>query len=215
MMLFFSFTYLSKKFTSLSSTMPHRRRMRRRKSKFVTKRGLPFQLMKYAEVKKHDEIFIQEDLTVIATTGNHRQLLDINQGLDIQNRIGNMVQCTGFYIRVMFESVLTGSMQWIRIAVTTPRDTNNTSSPIFNSHTPIDTDVWKVWYDKTHPCPFVPGGGGGVVTIRKKFRPYLKVIYSSGLGGSIEKGRIQMTAIPFNNLGTRMNATARVYFRDL
>ena len=34
--------------------MPYKSRRNRRKSKYVTKRGLPFQLMKYAETKYND-----------------------------------------------------------------------------------------------------------------------------------------------------------------
>jgi len=76
--------------------MPHRRRRRGRKSKFVTKRGLPFQLMKYAETKFNDLGVVDVAVPSTAVIGGLFQSLTLTEtGVGQKQRIGNMIQVTG------------------------------------------------------------------------------------------------------------------------
>ncbi len=196
--------------------MPHKRRRRGRKSKFVTKRGLPFQLMKYAETKFTDVGALDITLTNPAVIGP--QFLAINallQGVQQGQRIGNMVQITGVYIRFIFETILTGENQWVRIMLSTPRDPTSTAFPFTGMVSLADPDTDTVWYDRVHNCAFQPGGGNGVVVLRKKWKPYMKTIYNDSVPTSIEKNNLQLSILPQNNVGVIMTYTARVYFKDL
>lgn len=194
--------------------MPKRRR-RARKSKYVTKRGLPFQLMKYNETKYKDIGGSNIVLNTIAPIIQHNELTLLTQGNSIDQRIGNVAQASGVYTRIVFEAQLTGQMQFVRCVLSTPRITSETGLPISDMVTPIDPDIWKVWYDKTLPCPFVPGGGGGVLTIRKKFKPYMKLIWDSVLGSDITQGKIFFTILPKNALGVQATWNTRLYFKDM
>ncbi len=196
--------------------MPHRRRRRGRKTKFVTKRSLPFQMMKYVETKFFDNV--QQDITAVTPVpvGPQFQAINLmNQGSDTFNREGNMVQQTGLYARFILESALSGTNQWLRIAFVTPRITNSISFPLLNMTTAIDTDTHIVWYDKVHNCAFQPGGGNGVVTVRKKFKPYMKQLYDNLVMSSIQKGSIQIAILPQNTGGVVFSYTVRTYFKDM
>jgi len=196
--------------------MPHRRRRNGRKSKFVTKRGLPFQMMKYVETKF--QTLNATDVSCATFPGIGPQFAAVNlieQGVQQDERIGNMVQLSGIYIRLIHEATNPALNQWLRVTLTSPRDVNGGSRPISDMTTPVDPDLHKVWYDKTHNSAFQPGGGNGVVTIRKKFKPYLKVLYNDDTVTSITQGNVQLTFISKNDLQITASYTARVYFKDM
>ncbi len=198
--------------------MPFKRQRKRgRKSKFVTKRGLPFQMMKYVETK-----FQTITETAVALTSGlpsigpqFASLTLFNQGVDQFERIGNMVQVTGIYIRMIHSSILDGNNQWVRVTLTTPRDVNGGEQPISGMTIPVNPDKHIVWHDKTYNSAFQPGGGNGVIIIRKKFKPYLKVMFDDDAGSSITKGNVQLTIVSHNNLGVEMSYTVRVFFKDM
>jgi len=196
--------------------MPARRRRNGRKSKFVTKRGLPFQLMKYAETKYNDEGVLDRLLTNPATLGvQFESIVSIGTGNTVNTRVGNIIQVSGFYGRCIYESTLTGQMQYIRICIVTPRDVNNANVPIVDMVTPIDPELHKIWYDKTVPCPFVPGGGHGVLTFRKKFKPYMKTIFDSSVAASVQQGALNFCILTKNDGGATASWCVRTYFKDL
>jgi len=196
--------------------MPHRRGRKGRKSKFVTKRGLPFQLMKYAETK-----FVtlnDTNIMVAAFPGIGTQFQSINllaAGVEQDDRIGNMVQMSGVFVRLIHESRIDTANQFIRVALSTPRDPNSSSRPISDMTTPIDPDLHKIWYDKVHNSAFQPGGGNGIVTIRKKFKPYMKVMFNDDTLTSIAQGNVQLTFISKVDLGVLASYTTRVYYKDM
>ena len=159
-----------------------RRRRRGRKSKFVTKRGLPFQMMKYQETKFKDKVVIGQILTTLPALPNQlAHLTDISAGDEQDARDGNMIQLTGIYVRIIHEANLTSAGQFIRVCLSSNRNATDFSTPILDATTPPDPDNFKVWYDKTFFTTFLPGGGKGVIEIRKKFKPYMKVIWDSGV----------------------------------
>jgi len=195
--------------------MPHRRRRRGRKTKFVTKRGLPFQMMKYVETKFKTISVFNQVLSDTASLNQFFSLSSIDGGSDQEQRVGNMAQCSGFFIRLVYEAQLTGQMQYIRVIVYTPRFTGQAVPAIDDMITPADPDLHKVWVDKVAPCPFVPGGGGGVMTLKKKFKPYMKMIWGTDDGEDIEQGQILVNIIGKNNLGTTASWMTRLYFKDM
>ncbi len=197
--------------------MPHRRRRRGRKTKFVTKRGLPFQLMKYVET--NFRTFGTGSEFAVKSAGNPGELFiaitDIPVGTERFERIGNMVQARGFFMRIIFESALAGAGQYIRIAMTSPRDIGDTIPPIADMVTQINPDTHKVWYDKTHFAAFQSGGSKGVVEVKKRFRPYMKLMWDGPSGDDITKGRIDLTIISKVNDGVNATFRGRLYFKDM
>ncbi len=196
--------------------MPNRRR-HGRKSKFVTKRGLPFQMMKYAEQKFNTITETDVAITsgVPAIGAQFVSLVGLTQGDEQDNRQGNMIQLTGIYIRMIHQSLLDGGNQWVRVTLTTPRDVNSSQPPISGMTIPVDPDRHIVWYDKIHNTAFQPGGANGVITIRKKFKPYLKVMWASATSTDVTKGNIHLTMVSKVNLGVQLSYTVRTYFKDL
>ncbi len=98
--------------------MPFKRRRRGRKSKFVTKRGLPFQLMKFAETKYFTDSIFGLSLPTPADSSSNRLINLIRIGTFENERIGQKIQVSGYYIRMTFEAVNTNSMRFMRVVCT-------------------------------------------------------------------------------------------------
>ncbi len=106
------------------------RRKRGRKSKFVTKRGLPFQLMKYAETKYIT--FGNTDLTLPNPASlfiNNIQLANIREGSGLNERIGQQIQLTGIHIKIIYQAVNANDVRFLRVGVWTPRIVDDTADP--------------------------------------------------------------------------------------
>ncbi len=197
--------------------MPHRRRRRGRKTKFVTKRGLPFQMMKYVET--NFRTFGTSVEFPVKSSGNPGEffidITNIPLGTDRFERIGNMVQARGFFMRIIFEAALAGTAQYIRISFTTPRLIGDTLPPITDMVTQINPETHKVWYDKTHYAAFQSGTSRGVVEVKKRFRPYMKLLYEGPAGDDITKGQIDLTIISKVNDGVNATLSGRLYYKDM
>ncbi len=197
--------------------MATRRRRRRsgRKSKFVTKRGLPFQLMKYQETKF--ESFFETAIT-LQTAIPATQVIDMSsifQNVQANGRVGNQINVSGFYCTVIHEAALTGQMQWIRVVVVTPRITTFLGKPIVDMIAPIDPREWKVWYDRVHRSAGPSSGGNAqVFHIRKKFKPFMKVTYDNVSDLSVTENKLMFFITTQNNLGTIASYHCRLYFKD-
>jgi len=186
-----------------------------RKSKYVTKRGLPFQMMKYAETKYHTLDQGPLTLPVPPSGTNVIRLDDIRRGAAENERVGNEVQVTGVYIRLIYEAALTGTSQYMRAILYSPRLISAVNPPALTVTEIPDPDNVVIWFDKTVLCTFTPGGGSGVMTIRKKFKPYMKSIWDTDLGGSIQKGPLILCLLGHIASGTSVSFSSRVYFKDL
>ncbi len=196
--------------------MPFKRRRNGRKSKYVTKRGLPFQLMKYAETKYNDEVTFNLVLSDTAGPGPQLEsIVNIDQNTGKTGRIGEIIQVSGFYGRMVFESNFTAAAQYIRVCVVSPRTPTQVAAPITNMVEPIDPEIWKVWVDKTVLATFAPGGGQGVLTFKKKFKPYLKTVYSTNVGISLQQGQLTFCCLSKNLNGIAASWNIRTYFKDL
>ncbi len=200
--------------------MPFKRnRNGSKKTKYVTKRGLPFQLMKYAETKYSTATSGAPGVDLLlpspATITNLITLTDIRQGDNFNERDGMMIQITGVYIRIIYEAALTGAAQYLRAILYSPRISSSFLAPASDMVNIIDPEQFIVWSDKTVLCPQNPGNGHGVLTIRKKFKPYMKALYDTDIGGSQTKGTLRLLLLGKINNGTSVQFNARVYFKDL
>lgn len=197
--------------------MPNKRRRNGRKSKFVTKRGFPFQLMKYAEGKRNTVGFAGfaiPDPPLFST--NVVNLVDnIASGPDNGDRVGNTIQVSGVYVSYTCEAILTSSAQFCRVIMWTPRIADSTELPATNMVNIPDPDRFIIWHDKVHYAPFTAGGGTGVGKIRKKFSPFMKVMYNNDLADSVTKNNLHILVLSKNNLGIEISMSARLYYKDV
>lgn len=193
-----------------------RRRRKRRKGKFVTKRGLPFQLMKYVE-QKFIRLSIQDlALNVPATSAELIHLTEIRTGTQQFERVGHMIQVTGVYGKVTFSALSSTKIRFLRLIVYTPRIVDNTLPPVIRTVDLPDPDQFIVWFDKLVPCPFPAAATpGGVMTVKTKFKPYIKVLYDGITGATITKNSIRLALIGSENVAVNLSLELRLYYKDL
>lgn len=196
--------------------MPFKRhRKGGRKSKFVTKRGLPFQLMKYAETKFVDQAVNLNILNPPTFAANVLELTDILQGDGQGQRIANHINISGLYGRYRINTNDAASPQFCRIVVYTPRVIGSEDLPSQSVVGLIDPERFKVWYDKTSVPSFQQGSGTGVLHIRKKWKPYMKGLYDVDGAGTITQGQILILFLSTNSSGVTLSSNLRLYFKDL
>lgn len=190
-------------------------RKRRRSSKFVTKRSLPFQLMKFAETKRSTDQVTTLSLVQPATFANSTLILhDITQGIDQSKRIGEEVQASGYYCRFYFASV-SQTIQWCRVVVYSPRLVDTTEIPLTDINDMADPSKFIIWSDKSVAPAGQIGGGSGIVTLRKKFKPYMKLRWESASGTDITKGSLFVLFLCNVNDGATVHGISRLYFKDV
>ncbi len=193
------------------------RRMRRRKTKYVTKRSLPFQLMKYAETKERVLNFVNIVLPLPATlSSNVFELTEVSQGTGINERIGDELQTRSIYAR--FTAGLAGpasSGTWCRFILYSPRLANAGTLPVTTTmQERIQKNQFVVWSDKW----IMVGGennGLGLVTIKHKWKPYMKSIFNTTSGTSIRKNGVYMQIIPSVDMNVVINGFISFFFKDL
>jgi len=195
--------------------MPSRHRRRGRKTKFVTKRGLPFQLMKYAEAKFKDQAINVNILAPAIFSTNVVTISDVAQGNEQNARDGDHINISGVYARYRINTNDAASPQFVRIVMYTPRVVDTEDLPTTNVVGLIDPAKFKVWYDKTSVPSFQQGSGVGILHIRKKWKPYMKAIYTTSAGDSITQGRLLVLFLSTNSSGVTLSADIRMYFKDL
>ncbi len=198
--------------------MPFRSsRGRGRKSKFVTKRGLPFQMMKYVETKNTVVELIDslaDNPSVLSV--NNISLVNIREGAGQFERIGSMIQVTGIHVKIIFKGVNNNDLRFLRVGLWTPRIPDATNQPFTNMVDQPDTDTHIMWFDKVAIAPLAEASTpGGVMTIKKKFKPYLKTIYQTNLGDSVTKGMLRLILLPKADLSVTFSYSVKTYFKDL
>ncbi len=190
--------------------MPRRFR-RKRKTKFVTKRALPFLLMKQAEPK-----FQEQDATVLVTPGAPLtlDLTFISQGDGQGQRIGHSIQATGvFYRFVLGVTANVDGPVYIRYILYSKRNNATANLNVTGPSLP-DFDQYIIWSDQLKPAPWTNNISNSVTTIRKKFKPFMKVMYNGTGAGSVEKGNL-LLSITVNTDEMNVNYAGRLYYRDL
>jgi len=205
--------------SSLNLKMPSRRRRKGRKTKYVTKRGLPFQLMKFAEIKFIDTATPSTGLLVPAPSTfatNTFIPLAIQRGDGEAERIGNIVQVSGYYCRFVYDGLEASVSNFLRIVIYSPKqDQQSQESPCVDMVNVPDPRRFTIWYDKTVLAPNSAGGSKGVLVVKKRFKPYLKVEWDGSLLTDFTRGNVLIQVLSLNNEGIRLFMDFRMYFRDV
>lgn len=192
--------------------MPNRRR-RMKKSKFVTKRGLPFQLMKFAEAK-----FVLKSLSLTMasppTFANQTlKLTEIASGTNQAERVGNEIQLSGVFLNYDMQSAIASARG--RIILYSPRQVTSTALPATDMTTIPDTDRFIIWVDRKVYCGSQAGNGTGLGSIKFKWKPYMKLRYDGEAAGTITQGVVYCVFITAVNGGIILNTNSKTFFKDV
>ncbi len=75
---------------------------------------------------------------------------------------------------------------------------------------------YVIWHDKTYTAPFSAAATpGGVVVIKKKFKPYMTSLYTTDQGDSLTKGSLRIIMIGSADVAVKVSMSARLYFKDV
>ncbi len=187
-------------------------------NQFVRKSEFSSMLMKQAEAKR--ATFTESSATLTTALPFEEHLTDLAQGNGASTRVGHEIQVTGVYVRGFFspshdDTNPTTSAYMARVVLYTPRDL------LFAAIDPlpgeiIDKDQVIVWYDRLIAVPWTNSISSNQFTIRKKFKPYMKVMWDGSAGSTIVNNDIRLVIT--TNSGTDFIETsyqASLYFRDV
>lgn len=193
------------------------RMRRRRKSKFVTRRALPFLLMKQAEAKRDNDSVSDEVLSVSTPIDFDMSL--INQGDAVNTRTGQEVQLTGFIGNFTFsiDSTITEtSPKYARIILWMPRGDSNVAPPNVSPTFFPDPESYIIWADRRIALPWTNSLSNSHVTIKKRFKPYMLMVWNGSANNTCVKGKLQCQITTDSTSGAALaTADLRVYFRDV
>ncbi len=199
--------------------MPRRFR-RKRKSKFVTKRALPFLLAKNAEAKYFDDPLGGAGILITDNAPHDSELTLISTGGNVSSREGNEIQITGFYMSFTCAphvlAVADNDIHYIRVVLYSKRsltigDLDVTPTEI------ISKENYVVWVDKIAQVPLQSSGINAIMKIRKKWKPYMKATFNGTGSDTIVKNAVflSITSDAPNPLLSEFSYAARLFFRDL
>ena len=130
---------------------------------------------------KKQTITVTPTLITNADTHSSIENWTLAQGDTSVSREGNEVYATSFYHKFIVHANQTGSnSSFLRLVLYSPRhdkDDTITSLTVLNS---IDTDKFKVLYDRTVELGYGSGHARGaqVITVKRKFRKAAKLYYA-------------------------------------
>ncbi len=193
------------------------KRFRRKKSKYVTRRALPFLIQRQAEAKYvHESI---SGLDFIASLPEEKDMTAITIGGGRENRIGNQIQVTGIYARGFFSpshdaTNPTSSAYMARVVLYTPRDQSEVLDVLPGEF--IDKERFVIWFDRLVHIPWTNSVSGNTFTIKKSFKPYMKVLYDISVSTTATKNSIKLL-ISTNSSSDLVTVDYHwtIYFRDL
>ncbi len=174
-------------------------------------------MMKYVETKHR----VVEGLDRLADNPsilalNNISLVEIREGVADNERIGSMIQVTGIHVKIIFQGVNSNDLRYLRVGLWSPRIPDATSQPYDNMVDQPDTDTDIMWFDKVMVAPLAAASTpGGVITIKKKFKPYLKTLYQTNLGDSVTRGMLRLILLPKADASVTFSFSAKTYFKDL
>ncbi len=196
-------------------------RQRKRKSKYLTKRGLPFALMKQVETKSNS--VEDADVSMVSGLPIDINLTQIAGGDTVNQRVGNEIKVSSVFFKCGFSNSIdatlpTNKAYFGRVMLWSPRDITASAS------TPLDAEPfefpdrqkWIIWADKTVPIPWANSISNSIITIKKRFKPYMKVLYDSSGSGSAIKHPLFIT-ITTNSATALVECSymSRVYYKDI
>jgi len=198
--------------------MPSRSRRNRvrRKSKYVTKRGLPFQLMKHAEIK-HLTAFAS-DSTITSSNPIQTELTAVGDGVLDTERIGQEIQVTGVFASFTFgvgTNDPPSKAYYCRVVLWGAYSDDVAPLSLAPTELP-DRKLYYTWFDKVVAAPWANTLSNSHFTMRKRFKPYMKTKYDGTGTGSATKNKLYLSIFTDNLFEeVQVSFTARMYFRDL
>lgn len=197
--------------------MPRFRRRRKRKSKFVTRRALPFLLMKTAEAHRKTLSII--DNVIANSIDIEFDMSVISQGDGVAQRNGNEIQATGFVGKFTFSidpSIPETRPSYARVILWMPRGDNQVVAPDAAPTEFPDPERYIIWADRTVALPWTNSLTGSMITIKKKFKPYMLITYDGSSDTSATKGKLQVNVTTDSSSGGALcTADLRLFFRDV
>ncbi len=197
--------------------MPKRRMSRKRKSKFVTRRALPFLLMRTAEAKRQGDDVLDAILDVLNPVDFDLSILA--SGTTVGQRVGNSVQVTGFIGNFTFSidnTINETQPRYARIILWMPRGDSNVAPPVVTPTSFPDPENYIIWADRRVALGWTNSIVGSSATIKKKFKPYMLMNYDSTASTSCIKGKLQCTVVTDSDSGAAtLTADLRIFFRDV
>lgn len=193
-----------------------RRRRKSRRTKFVTKRALPFLLSRNAEAKRFTLGLTDHVLTL--STPLTQDYTAIPQGTEVSERIGVNIKVSGWVLKATlsidpFTSLTRPS--FTRFILWMPRGDISVSPPDVNPTEFPDPEKYIIWLDRTVPNPWTNSLSGSMITMRKRFKPYMNVVFDASGTFSVEKNRLQLLIVTDDTTGgLLLTVDSRVYFRD-
>ncbi len=193
------------------------RRSHRRRSKFVTKRAFPFMLMKQAETKSISTS--AKDVSFVSSLPIDLSLNNISQGTQVSERVGMDVQTSSVFFKASFSNSLddsnpTNKAYYARVILYTPRN----SIDIIDVE-PMefpDRQKFIIWSDKTVGIPWTNNLSHSIITIKKKFKPYMNTLYDGSGGSTAIKGKLMIAIVTDSDTAlVEVSYMARVYFKDV
>lgn len=126
----------------------------------------------------------------IDSTGTQVDILNISLGTQYYERIGQIINCTGFYGK--FQMTGGDATNVIRAILYIPKDPSLTLTGL-NTYAVIDPNVATILYDKVHTTT-LNGPNTKIFEIKKKFfGKGLRVEWSAT--GSIHKNRLRLAFV--------------------
>ncbi len=146
-------------------------------------------------------------------------MTSIDQGVTQNTRIGNMIQITGIHFHCGFGQGLTNDVtdpRYARVIVYTARDSDVTDLNV-TPFTYPDKEQFIIWADKTVPVPSATQISNSMITIRKKFRPYMKCLFDANVLNIVEKNPVKVMITTNAVAGNEASVVyqCRLYYRDL
>ncbi len=194
------------------------RRRRKKKSKFVTRRALPFLLMKQAEAKRKSLSIL--DAVISVSTSVELDMSVISRGDATGERIGNEVQITGFIGQFTFsvdaEGIPETRPRYARVILWMPRGDSEVAPPeVLPTEFP-DPESYIIWADRTVPIPWTNSISNSMITIKKKFKPYMLLTYNGSTNTSALKGKLQVQITSDSESGGALcTGNVRMFYRDI
>lgn len=202
-------------------SMSFRRRSnkRRRTSKFVTRRQFPVMLMNLAEPKYIDIESVYTPIFDIVP--EQLDFTTFSEGTGVSQRVGREIQVTGFYGQILAKASTTGEFvtnepSFVRVVLYYPKDVTEPAMTDMPAQL-IDKEKFVILADKTVAVSWINSIEGAQIIIKKKFKPYMKVIYDTSSGATVLTHRLQLmisTDIT-NPQSIQVSYGCRMYFRDV
>lgn len=176
----------------------------------LIKKIVQSQINKNVETKYLDTGFISQ---AISTTPSSYGISSLTQGTARDERTGDRVSCTGFYVSL----TMTGADAYnqLRMVVYTPRDQDDSLTGL-DLDTPIDKDLYQVHMDRSYiTCS---SGNNPIVRIREyqKYKGQGKPIFFDGATTTPTKNVFKVTFVSDSTAPTHpdLHGNIRWYFKD-